>query len=157
MDSLAVIPASGSSVRTSSDTPEDDYLPNGVFTLLTECYSPTCTREKLCYSIACPRRLEQMARLNLKVQTGLKPEQSTAEMVDDMVGHSGSGERRLWINTVSREVWEGVGERERKRQENINEAIYTERDFVKDLEYLRDVLPHLKVKVNRVVLDNSIE
>jgi len=76
-----------------------------------------------------------MARLNLKVQTGLKPEQS---MVDD-TDQAGSGERRLWINTVSREVWEGVGERERKRQENINEIIYTERDFVKDLEYLRDV------------------
>jgi len=80
-----------------------------------------------------------MARLNLKVQTGLKPEQSTADVVDDTVDRTGSGERRLWINTVSREVWEGVGERERKRQENINEIIYTERDFVKDLEYLRDV------------------
>lgn len=39
---------------------------NGVFTLLTECYSPTCNRDTLCYSIACPRRLEQQARLNLK-------------------------------------------------------------------------------------------
>lgn len=139
LDSITLFPNQGSTVRTSSDSPEDDYLPNGVFTLLTECYSPTCTREKLCYSIACPRRLEQMARLNLKVQTGLKPEQANAEMVDDTVDQTGSGERRLWINTVSREVWEGVGERERKRQENINEAIYTERDFVKDLEYLRDV------------------
>jgi len=139
LDSITLFPNEGSNVRTSSDSPEDDYLPNGVFTLLTECYSPTCTREKLCYSIACPRRLEQMARLNLKVQTGLKPEQANAEMVDDTVDQTGSGERRLWINTVSREVWEGVEERERKRQENINEAIYTERDFVKDLEYLRDV------------------
>lgn len=137
---IEYIPPSNSGVRTSSDSPEDDYLPNGVFTLLTECYSPTCTREKLCYSIACPRRLEQQARLNLKVQPGLKPAQSAAD-VDDTVDQTGNGERRLWINSVSREVWEGVGERERKRQENINEAIYTERDFVKDLEYLRDVPP----------------
>ncbi|KAH3899908.1 Rho family guanine nucleotide exchange factor ROM2 SCDLUD_004220 [Saccharomycodes ludwigii] len=36
---------------------------NGVFILLAECYSPTCTRDKLCYSISCPRRLEQQARL----------------------------------------------------------------------------------------------
>lgn len=28
---------------------------------------------------------------------------------------------------------------EKKRQEAINEVIYTERDFVRDLEYLRDV------------------
>jgi RHO1 GDP-GTP exchange protein 1/2 len=124
--------------------------------LLTECYSPTCTREKLCYSIACPRRLEQMARLNLKVKPGLKPQQSAADVVDDTVDRTGSGERRLWINTVSREVWEGVGERERKRQENINEAIYTERDFVKDLEYLRDV-PSLNLIVLTAVLDHSIE
>jgi len=139
---LSLLPTGASTVRTSSDSPEDDYLPNGVFTLLTECYSPTCTRDKLCYSIACPRRLEQIARLNLKVQTGLKNEQSTADVVDDVVAERLGGERRLWINTVSREVWEGVAERERKRQENINEAIYTERDFVKDIEYLRDVLPH---------------
>lgn len=147
---VALIPAGESSVRTSSDSPEDDYLPNGVFTLLTDCYSPTCTRDKLCYSIGCPRRLEQIARLNLKVQAGLRSEQSTAEVVDDTVDQTGGGERRLWINTVAREVWEGIDERERKRQENINEAIYTERDFVKDLEYLRDVLSSFpKVKSDR--------
>ena len=51
----------------AADAGEDEYeLPTGVFTLLTECNSQTCTRERLCYSIACPRRLEQQARLNLK-------------------------------------------------------------------------------------------
>ena len=39
---------------------QDDSMPNGVFTLLTDCYSPTCTRENLCYSVFCPRRLEQV-------------------------------------------------------------------------------------------------
>jgi hypothetical protein len=39
---------------------EENDLPNGVFTLLTDCYSPTCTRDNVCYSIACPRRLEQV-------------------------------------------------------------------------------------------------
>ncbi|CAG8748960.1 7886_t:CDS:1, partial [Acaulospora colombiana] len=39
-------------------------LPTGVFTMLTECYSATCTRDHLCYSITCPRRMEQQARLN---------------------------------------------------------------------------------------------
>jgi hypothetical protein len=50
---------------------EEDDLPNGVFTLLTDCYSPTCSRDSLCYSINCPRRLEQMKRLNMKPQPGL--------------------------------------------------------------------------------------
>lgn len=106
---------------------------NGVFTLLTECYSPTCTRDKLCYSIACPRRLEQQARLNLKPQPGLKRQQSSASLHADE-----ADEQKLWINTVSQEVADSVGDREKKRQEVISEIMYTERDFVKDLEYLRD-------------------
>ena len=106
---------------------------NGVFTLLTECYSPTCTRDRLCYSIACPRRLEQQARLNLKPQPGLKRQQSTTSLHADE-----TDEQKLWINTVSQEVADSVGDREKKRQEVISEIMYTERDFVKDLEYLRD-------------------
>ena len=106
---------------------------NGVFTLLTECYSPTCTRDKLCYSIACPRRLEQQARLNLKPLPGLKRQQSSASLHADE-----TDEQKLWINTVSQEVADSVGDREKKRQEVISEIMYTERDFVKDLEYLRD-------------------
>lgn len=106
---------------------------NGVFTLLTECYSPTCTRDQLCYSIACPRRLEQQSRLNLKPQPGLRREQSQSSLHADE-----SDEQKLWINTVSKEVADSVGDREKKRQEVISEIMYTERDFVKDLEYLRD-------------------
>lgn len=106
---------------------------NGVFTLLTECYSPTCTRDRLCYSIACPRRLEQQARLNLKPQPGLRRQQSSASLHADE-----PDEQKLWINTVTEEVANSVGEREKKRQEVISEIMYTERDFVKDLEYLRD-------------------
>jgi hypothetical protein len=112
---------------------EESTEVNGVFTLLTECYSPTCTRDRLCYSIACPRRLEQQARLNLKPQPGLKREESRASLHEDA-----DDEQKLWINTVSKEVADSVDERERKRQEVISELMYTERDFVKDLEYLRD-------------------
>ncbi|KAI9676125.1 MAG: RHO1 GDP-GTP exchange protein 2 [Caeruleum heppii] len=112
---------------------EDSSDVNGVFTLLTECYSPTCTRDQLCYSIACPRRLEQQARLNLKPQPGLKREESRSSLhADD------TDEQKLWINTVSQEVADSVGDKEKKRQEVICEIMYTERDFVKDLEYLRD-------------------
>ena len=34
-----------------------------------------------------------------------------------------------------------MSDQEKKRQEAINEVIYTERDFVRDMEYLRDVRP----------------
>ena len=106
---------------------------NGVFTLLTECYSPTCTRDRLCYSIACPRRLEQQSRLNLKPQPGLKRQTSTSSLHADE-----NDEQKLWINTVSKEVADSIDDKEKKRQEIIAEIMYTERDFVKDLEYLRD-------------------
>ncbi|EOD49405.1 putative rho guanyl nucleotide exchange factor protein [Neofusicoccum parvum UCRNP2] len=113
---------------------EDSTEVNGVFTLLTECYSPTCTRDKLCYSIACPRRLEQQARLNLKPQPGLKKQESKTSLHDD----NDDDEKKLWIMTVSKEIADSITEKEKKRQEVISELMYTERDFVKDLEYLRD-------------------
>lgn len=112
---------------------EDDSDVNGVFTLTTECYSPTCTPDKLCYSIACPKRVDQQKRLNMRPQAGLKREESRTSLHEDA-----SDEQRLWINTVSKEVADTVSEMEKKRQEVVMELIYTERDFVKDLEYLRD-------------------
>lgn len=112
---------------------EDESEVNGVFTLTTECYSPTCTPERLCYSIACPKRVDQQKRLNMRPTQGLKREESRTSLHEEA-----SDEQRLWINTVSKEVADSVDEREKKRQEVVMELIYTERDFVKDLEYLRD-------------------
>ncbi|WPH03234.1 rho1 guanine nucleotide exchange factor 1 [Acrodontium crateriforme] len=125
---------SPSEIYQCKETLNEEYPEvNGVFTLLTECYSPTCNRDNLCYSIACPRRLEQQQRLNMKITPGLKRETSRSSLHDEA-----ENEQKLWINTVSKEVSDSVSEREKKRQEVISELMYTERDFVKDLEYLRD-------------------
>ena len=40
---------------------------------------------------------------------------------------------------MSAEVVASTSDAEKKRQEAINKAIYMERDFVRDMEYLRDV------------------
>jgi hypothetical protein len=48
---------------------------------------------------------------------------------------------------VPKEVVDSVDEREMRRQEAINELIYTERDFVRDMEYLRDVSGLCNVRV----------
>ncbi|GAA5923331.1 uncharacterized protein JCM15063_003614 [Sporobolomyces koalae] len=120
---------------------DDSPLPSGVFTLLTDCYSPTCTRDRLCYSIACPRRLEQQARLNLKREGlsgglegvgGLKRSDSVVSLGD--LREPGM----LWVHSVPQDVLDSTSDSEKKRQEAINEVFYTERDFVRDLEYLRD-------------------
>lgn len=147
---------------------EDGAEVNGVFTLTTECYSPTCTPDRLCYSIACPKRVDQQKRLNMKPQSGLKREESRTSLHEDE-----SDEQKLWINTVSKEVADSVSEREKKRQEVIMELMYTERDFVKDLEYLRDfwmkplrmsapgmpaIIPeHRREKFVRTVFSNCLE
>jgi hypothetical protein len=121
----------------STDAVEDIQLPTGVFTLLTDCYSPTCSRERLCYSITCPRRLEQQSRLNMKPLPALGIKRQLSR---DSLGDLDNVEPGLlWIHTVSKEIVDSVSDQEKKRQEAINEAIYTERDFVRDMEYLRDV------------------
>ncbi|KAK4649244.1 RHO1 GDP-GTP exchange protein 2 [Podospora bellae-mahoneyi] len=132
--------------ETMSDEANEEPGVNGVFVLLSECYSPTCTRDQLCYSIACPRRLEQVSRLKLTMGPGLKRE-GEATVGDDDVDQT--DEQRLWINTVPKEIADSIGDREKKRQEVIAEVCYTERDFVKDLEYLRDfwIFP-LRGKIN---------
>ncbi|KAI5834142.1 CNH-domain-containing protein [Schizophyllum commune Tattone D] len=131
---------------------DESPLPSGVFTLLTDCYSPTCSRDALCYSIVCPRRLEQQARLSKQQQHQQQHPSSEAlhlkidkakEMDDeaekqDRDEADALGEATLWIHTVPKEIVDSVSDKEKKRQEAINEVIYTERDFVRDMEYLRD-------------------
>jgi RHO1 GDP-GTP exchange protein 1/2 len=73
--------------RRSSITSDEVPLPSGVFTLLTDCYSPTCSRDQLCYSIACPRRMEQQARLNIKPQPGLRKQISRESLGDVVVSY----------------------------------------------------------------------
>ncbi|TFY73666.1 hypothetical protein EWM64_g10346 [Hericium alpestre] len=67
-----------------------------------------------------------------------------AEGKTDEDGHEG-GEMgfveagQLWIHSVPAEIVNSVSDAEKRRQEAINEVIYTERDFVRDMEYLRDL------------------
>lgn len=150
--------------ETMMDEDADNQV-DGVFVLLSECYSPTCTRESLCYSIACPRRLEQVSRLNLKIGAGLKKDEAPPD--DDAVEQT--DEQKLWINSVPKEVADSVSEKEKKRQEVISEICYTERDFCKDLEYLRDfwigplrskgspIPPQRREKVVQSIFSNIID
>ncbi|KAG8917238.1 RHO1 GDP-GTP exchange protein 2, partial [Tulasnella sp. 408] len=141
LSALLRTPTAPKARRLSVSSTDDAPLPSGVFTLLTDCYSPTCTRDALCYSIACPRRLEQQARLNMKPQPGLRRSLSNESLGDTPNVSSLKKIREtgtLWIHSVPPEIAASVSDQEKKRQEAINEVIYTERDFVRDMEYLRD-------------------
>ncbi|KAI9273625.1 CNH domain-containing protein [Sporodiniella umbellata] len=116
----------GAFVPSEAKEEEVLALPTGVFTLLTDCYSPTCTREKLCYSSRCPRRQEQTKH----VRRGHSREGSFSHLV--------MHEERLWIHDVPVEILDTLSKDEKKRQENIFELIYTESDFVEDMKYILD-------------------
>jgi hypothetical protein len=45
----------------------------------------------------------------------------------------------LWSDLVSESEYSSIPPKERKRQESIYELIYTEANYVKDLEYLDEV------------------
>lgn len=155
--SASTIVTSGSTSSLSSDQtgtntskmqqdPASIHNVNGVFTLLAECYSPTCTRDQLCYSISCPRRLEQQARLNLKPNGGLKRNISMA-LDDD------EEEKPSWTSSVPEEIWKNLPKKEIKRQETIYEVFITEKNFVRSLEITRDTFMKTLAETNIIPAD----
>ncbi|KAI7901263.1 CNH domain-containing protein [Cokeromyces recurvatus] len=92
-------------------------LPTGVYTNLTGCYSPTCTDDYRCYSWSCPKK-KNLKQSHIQI----KHEDNT----------------RLWSQSIPENIVESTLPIERKRQECIYELIYTEQDFVKDLQYVKD-------------------
>ncbi|CEP19094.1 hypothetical protein [Parasitella parasitica] len=155
-DQLNMRPKSGiinpqdvSKISQPAAVVDEDALPNGVFTLLTDCYSPTCTRKKLCYSPRCPRRQEQAKRSNAasSQKRGHSREKSNSYLISQQ-------EERLWINTVPKSLLDTLTKDETKRQENIYELIYTEKDFVNDLNYLKEewIQPLLDAKNQQQIL-----
>ena len=147
--STTIAPSKSESSLSLMEKPEDldsYHQVNGVFTLLAECYSPTCTRNRLCYSISCPKRLEQQARLNLKPNGGLKRNISMAIDDDDE-------EKSSWTSSVPEELWSSLTKREIKRQEAIYEVYSTEKKFVKSLEILRDTFMKKLAETNIIPAD----
>lgn len=155
LPSVPASPIDGSvpSFPSTNKIEEQDELSgvNGVFTILTNCYSPTCTRDRLCYSIACPRRLEQQARLNMKPRGGLKRAVSRLSLHEE-------SQKTLWHDTVDHTVLDKLDKHEKMRQELIYELIYTERDYVKDLEFMTDfyILP-LRNPTNNIIPERERE
>lgn len=127
------------STNTYYDSIVDDYndtsnpmdqIPKGVFTYLTQCYSPTCTRDKLCYSISCPRRLQQQMRVEMKMSTMIRSDSHLSFDADE--------QKQYWQLTVPKSTLDSLDKNEIKRQEGIFEVVSSEKTFVKDLEYIRE-------------------
>ncbi|CAE6487602.1 unnamed protein product [Rhizoctonia solani] len=138
-------------------------LPSSVFSALTKCYSSTCTKYRACYSPSCPKRfeleqtqhqqhpgshghyisnsgygLQQLPEVNSdeRIKRAIKASLiwprtwSISELDEKIPG-------RPWLHSAVQEM-DNIGSRENKRQKAIQEIIRVQRDFVQDLEYLRD-------------------
>ncbi|OUM68300.1 hypothetical protein PIROE2DRAFT_65929 [Piromyces sp. E2] len=132
-------------VIESAKKSEINALPNGVYTLLTRCYSPTCSEGNMCYSISCPRRLEQQNLLNHVARTT-----ALAEKIMNKVD-SGNSENQYWSTVMPESIVKSVSETERKRQEVIFELIKTEREYVEDLDLIQ------KLYIQKLRFSNIIE
>ncbi|WEJ97187.1 RHO1 GDP-GTP exchange protein 2 [Yamadazyma tenuis] len=152
LPSTTSLQSTASNGLTAEQSPISGTGVNGVFTILTDCYSPTCSRNSLCYSIACPRRLEQQARLNMKPQGGLQRAVSRLSL------HDQDETKSLWHETVPKSVLDKLDKLEKMRQELIYEFIYTERDYVKDLEFMTDfyIMP-LRNPSNNIIPERERE
>ncbi|CAG8443691.1 6434_t:CDS:10 [Acaulospora morrowiae] len=92
----------------------DEDFPTGVFPIASKCYSPRCGFEgKGCYSRTCPNYVRSAM--------------------------STSPQDNTWSGTVPKEIQDTVDKEEKKRQEIIFETIYTEEDYIKDLDLLENL------------------
>ncbi|KEP46985.1 putative Rho guanyl-nucleotide exchange factor [Rhizoctonia solani 123E] len=119
-------------------------LPSGIFTPLTKCYSPGCSRDRTCYSYSCPGRQP----LTVGVSASPKPvvtntTRNTSIMADraskrSLIERGLREPGRASIHSAPKLTSDSVKDQERKRREAIDEVIHTEYVFVRDLEYLRN-------------------
>ncbi|KAJ2589385.1 RHO1 GDP-GTP exchange protein 2 [Coemansia sp. RSA 1722] len=97
---------------------------NGVFVMLTDCYSPTCSNTQPCYSVTCPRQRLQQDHLRKTAKSNVASEMK---------------QEKLWSMSVPKEIVKSVSREELDRQERMYEVFYGEKDYVRDLCILRDL------------------
>ncbi|KAG2201247.1 hypothetical protein INT47_006750 [Mucor saturninus] len=148
------------STTTTPTQPEDELLlPNGIYIELTHCYSPTCNNLYPCYSYTCPKK-ERLRKRPHSVDTR---EKRVTAYIYEVEKH-----QPLWSESIDDYIVFSTPSIERKRQETIFELIYTEENFLNDLDYVikmwieplqqGDIIPeHRKHDFIEKVFSNLIE
>ncbi|KAF8677361.1 hypothetical protein RHS04_05906 [Rhizoctonia solani] len=107
---------------------EREELPTGVITLLTSCYSPSCSLglPGKCYAYGCPRGYQAGAALGrqLSAQESRPSEKETTVE---------------WVDSVDPEVVRNLPESERRRQEVIWQVVKKEEQYVQDLDTIVEI------------------
>ncbi|KAJ1942958.1 RHO1 GDP-GTP exchange protein 2, partial [Linderina pennispora] len=123
---------------TPAGAPIGDLRVNGVFVMLTDCYSPTCSSSQPCYSVTCPRQRSQQDHLRKTAKKNV-----AAEMKNE----------KNWSKSVPKEIVASVTRKELDRQERIFEIFNGERNYVHDLCVVRDLF--MRPLHNSDVIDES--
>ncbi|SAM00354.1 hypothetical protein [Absidia glauca] len=111
----------------------DGDIPQGVYTPLTRCYTHYCLPgQGGCYAPCCPNKPKSE---KLK-HNGLDRHGSMSSSVASSHETTMS---RAWSATVAKEVLQSTPNKEIARQEAIHELIYTEEDYVRDLNLLDEL------------------
>ncbi|ORZ06022.1 CNH domain-domain-containing protein [Absidia repens] len=111
----------------------ENEIPQGVYTPLTRCYTHFCLPgQGGCYAPCCPNKPESQ---KLK-QNGLERHGSLSSSVASSHDTTMS---RAWSATVAKDVLKNTPPQEIARQEAIHELIYTEEDYVRDLNLLDEL------------------
>ncbi|CBQ70439.1 related to ROM2-GDP/GTP exchange factor for Rho1p [Sporisorium reilianum SRZ2] len=112
-----------------------DDLPNGVFTPLTQCYSPLCSpgRPTSCYSPSCPNSGSSPLRLTV---TDMETKAATLGGVLDRGLSADQSQKKAWAEIVPPELLKNIPQAEIARQNAILETIQKEEEFLADLELL---------------------
>ncbi|KAJ3329398.1 RHO1 GDP-GTP exchange protein 2, partial [Gonapodya sp. JEL0774] len=92
----------------------------------------TVTRDRVCYSVACPRRAEQQLRQIEKAADAMLLGTRNHETGDEKSPTS-------WTSTIAPELLPTVPATEQKRQEAIFELVLRVKEFVDDLEVIQGV------------------
>ncbi|SPO21830.1 related to ROM2 - GDP/GTP exchange factor for Rho1p [Ustilago trichophora] len=121
--------------RKPAHTTDLDDLPNGVFTPLTQCYSPLCSsgRPSACYSPSCPNSAS--SPLRLPVTDSDSRGGKLGGVLDGGLSVDQS-QKKAWAEIVPPELLKSVPQAEIARQNAILETIQKEEEFLADLELL---------------------
>ncbi|RIB30027.1 CNH domain-containing protein [Gigaspora rosea] len=112
----------------------DEDFPTGVFPIIAKCYSPSCSTDgKGCYSRICPNYVPGVNEKPPDPSTKRPESLSPTDVVETPT------QDRTWVGSVSKEILESLSKEEIKRQEIIFETIYTEEDYVKDLDLIEEL------------------
>lgn len=120
---------------SSSLTQPPVFFVNGLFTPLTRCYAPSCSASDPCYSPLCPNQ-RRHSITTTDIRGGIRAHTSIDSRIATPHTYLRQREQTSWAEMVSDQVLRSVSTTERKRQEAICELIYTEMNFVMDLDYV---------------------